>query len=309
MPPSFFALPPEVRNKIYEFLFVSDHPEKLITPDPDGSRHRSQLRRPNLSNCLPLLRTCQYVHEEAVSVLYGSNVFAFSDRPHGTDDMEVIGFDFSVQWCDFLTMYGFFSRIGRRNRPRIRHLRLHFSTLFFIYYLAEAECDQVVRYCGGANCIGEALELLSSNHNLQSFELVFGRKDNETPYIFYAMFRGETPFKLVRIMMQFKNVRRVKDVRLEQSHSMDTPDDWPLMVRDIDPTKYEGGPELRVLFGSSAYDRFLALRREMEAEEPDKREVEEQAVTHIKTAYGFRRNPIDQTKGAEERHDNQMRLR
>ena len=110
-------------------------------------------------------------------------------------------------------------------------------------------------------------------------------------------------------MMQFKNVRRVKDVRLVYPPSMDTPDDWPLMVRDIDPTKYEGGPELRVLFGSSSYDRFLALRREMEAEEPDKREVEEKAVTYIKTAYGFRRNPIDQTKGAAERHDNQMRQR
>lgn len=309
MPPSFFALPPEVRNKIYEFLFVSDHPEKLITPDPDGSRHRSQLRRPNLSNCLPLLRTCQDVHEEAVSVLYGSNVFAFSDKPHGTDDMAFNEFDFSIQWCDFVTMYGFFSCIGRGNRLRIRHLRLHFSTSIFILYPAEAECNRSVTHCGAANCIGEALELLSSNHNLHNFELVFGLKDHDRTYVFNRMFSGDISFKLVRIMMQFKNVRRVKDVRLVYPPSMDTPDDWPLMVRDIDPTKYEGGPELRVLFGSSAYDRFLALRREMEAEEPDKREVEEKAVTYIKTAYGFRRNPIDQTKGAAERHDNQMRQR
>lgn len=107
---------------IYEFLFVDDHPEKLITPDLDGSRHRNQLRRPNLSNYLPLLRTRPYVHEEAVSVLYGSNVFAFSDQPRGDDRLEVNGFDFSVQWCDLVTMYGFFSRIGRRNRARIRHL-------------------------------------------------------------------------------------------------------------------------------------------------------------------------------------------
>lgn len=85
MSPSFFILPPEVRNTIYEFLFENDHSEKLIAPDPDGSRHRNQLKRPNLSNCLPLLRTCQRVHEEAVSVLYGSNVFVFSDQPHGND--------------------------------------------------------------------------------------------------------------------------------------------------------------------------------------------------------------------------------
>ena len=92
---------------IYEVLFVSDHSEKLIMPDLDWYR-RDELRGPNLSNCLPFLRTCQNVHEEAVSVLYGSNVFAFSDECHGADRMGIAGFDFSVQWCEFLTMYGFF---------------------------------------------------------------------------------------------------------------------------------------------------------------------------------------------------------
>lgn len=117
MPLSFFTLSSKIRNMVYEFLFVNDHPENLITPDLNGSRYRNQLRRLNLSNCLPLLRTCQYVHEEAVSVLYGSNVFAFSEQPHGDDRLEIIGFDFSVQRCDFVTMYGFFSRIGRRTGP------------------------------------------------------------------------------------------------------------------------------------------------------------------------------------------------
>ena len=254
------------------------------------------------------------MHEEAVSILYGSNVFAFSDQPHGTDRMAVIGFDFSVQWCDFVTMYGFFSRIGRRNRARIWQLRLDFLTTVFIAYPAEVEQgSRFLKPCGAANCIGDALELLSSDHNLHSFELVFGRKDSVAHREFHAMFWGETPWKLVRIMMQFKNVRQVKDLRLENSHLSDGLDDGPLIDRDINLTKFEGGPELRLIFRTNAYDRFLALRREMEAEEPDKREAEKTAVTYTepkkpsweKTAYGFQRNPIDQIKGAARTHDNQ----
>ena len=281
MPLSFFTLSSEIRNMVYEFLFVNDHPENLITPDLNGSRYRNQLRRLNLSNCLPLLRTCQYVHEEAVSLLYGSNVFAFSDQPHGNDRLEIIGFDFSVQWCDFVTMYGFFSRIGRRNRARIRHLRLDFLSTVFIAYPAEVEQgSRFLQPCGAANCIGDALELLSSNHNLHSFELVFGRKDSFAHREFHSKFGG-TPRNLVRRMMQLKNVREVKDLHLANSHLSDGRDDGPLIDRDIDPTNLEGVQEVRVIFRTNAYDDFLALRREMEAEEPDKREAEEKAVKYI----------------------------
>ena len=307
---------------IYELLFVSDHLEKLITPDLDGSRHRNQLRRPNLSNCLPLLRTCQYVHEEAVSVLYGSNVFAFSDEPHGDDRLEMTGFDFSVQWCDFVTMYAFSSRIGRRNRARIRHLRLDFLSTVFIAYPAEVERDsRFSKPCGAANCIGDALELLSLNHNLHSFELVFGRKDSVAHREFHSMFGGQ-PRKLVQRMMQLKNVREVKDLPLGNSHLSDGRDDGPLIDRDLDLTLidrqldltfFEGVQGVRVIFRTNAYDNFLALKREMESEEWDGCEAEKKAVTYIeltklswgKMPYGFRRNPIDQTKGAAERHDNQ----
>ncbi len=291
---------------------MSDHPEKLITPDLDDSRARIRRRGPNLSNCLPLLRTCQFVHEEAVSILYGSNVFAFSDQPHGDDRLMIIGFDFSVRRCNFVTMYGFFSRIGSRNRARIRHLRLDFLSKVFLPYPDEVERGSS-KPGGAANCIGDALELLSSNHNLHSFELVFGRKDSVADTQFHSMFREKTPRKLVRRMMQFKSVREVKDLHLGNSHLSDGRDDGPLTDRDLDWTNLKGLQGVRTIWRTHAYDNFLALKREMEAEDPDKRDAEERAATYIdfrkitwgSTAYGFQRNPIDQTKCAAEEHDNQ----
>ena len=101
----------------------------------------------------------------------------------------------------------------------------------------------------------------------------------------------------------------MKDLHLGNSHLSDGRNDGRLIDRDIDLTNFEGVQEVRVIFRTNAYDDFLALRRETEAEERDKRKVEEKAVTYIelqklsqgKTAYGFRHVPIDQTRGAAER--------
>ena len=282
---SSFTLPLEVRNMIYEVLFVSDHSEKLITPDLDWY-HRDQPRGPNLSNCLPLLRTCQNVHEEAVSVLYGSNVFTFNDQRHGTDGMGFVEFSFTVHWCDFYPILGFFIRIGRRNRARIHHLRLHFMSTVFIAYPAEVEQgSHSVEPRGKAHWIGDALELLSSNHNLHSFELVFGRKNSvahgvKTHEEFQFMFGGETPRKLVRKMMLFKNVREVKDLHLGTSHLSDGRKDWALTGRDINLTNLKGLQDVRAVFWTNAYNNFLAPKRPMEAEELDKGEAQNKAVTH-----------------------------
>ena len=303
---------------IYEVLFVSDHPEKLITPDLVWY-HRDQPRGPNLSNCLPLLQTCQNVHEEAVSVLYGSNVFTFNDQRHDTEGMGVVEFIFTVQRCDFAPMLLFLIRIGRRNRARIHHLRLHFMSTVFIAYRGEVEQgSHSVERRGAANWIGDSLELLSSNHNLHSFELIFGSKDSVTHRVnthkeFQFMFGGETPRKLVQKMMLFKNVREVKDLHLGTSHLSDGRRDWALTGRDINLTKLKGLQDVQANFPTNAYNNFLALKREMEAEEPDQGEAQNKTVTYTEgenpsgeeTAYGFRRNPIDQTNGAAEGHDNQ----
>ena len=70
MPYTFFTFPPEVRNMIYELLFVSKHPEKLLTPDPVGSRKSNGLldRTIRAPDSVALLRICQHIHEEATSV-------------------------------------------------------------------------------------------------------------------------------------------------------------------------------------------------------------------------------------------------
>lgn len=183
------------------------------------------------------------------------------------------------------------------------------STVFIAHPAEVEHSSRIFKPCGAANCIGDALELLSSNHNLHTFELVFDRKDSVAHREFHSMFGGETPRKLVRRMMQSKNVQEVKDLHLGNSHLSDGRDDGPLIDRDLDLTNFKGMQEVRVIFRTNAYNNFLALRREMEAEEADKREAKEKAVTYtelrkLSWAYGFRRKPIDQTKSAAERHDN-----
>lgn len=39
----FLQFPPEVRNQIYEYLYISPYANRRITPDPKVSRRRSGL--------------------------------------------------------------------------------------------------------------------------------------------------------------------------------------------------------------------------------------------------------------------------
>ncbi|XPS80007.1 hypothetical protein M3J07_011996 [Ascochyta lentis] len=73
------ALPPEVRNKIYELLFKLEDPIAFL-----GQTERSHLRANNVKvekhpekfrHYLALLQTCRQIHSEAGGVLYGSNDF------------------------------------------------------------------------------------------------------------------------------------------------------------------------------------------------------------------------------------------
>ena len=138
---------------------------------------------------------------------------------------------------------------------------------------------------GAAHYIGHALELLSSDHNLHSFELVFGCNDDVahsdiTHKEFDAMFGGETLRKLVRRMMLFKNVREVKDLHLGTCHLSHGRKDWALTGRDINLTNLKELQDVRANFPTDAYNNFLALKRAMEAEEADKGEAQNKAVTH-----------------------------
>lgn len=59
----FLHLPGEIRNMIYSLVFI--HPEKLTGRPSEKTNLSSQL-----------LRTCQTVYHEGVSVLYGSNTWS-----------------------------------------------------------------------------------------------------------------------------------------------------------------------------------------------------------------------------------------
>jgi len=169
---SFFSIPPEVRIIIYEVLFMSPLEANIVTPDPERTRKANGLedRALHLTESLSLLCTCQQIHEEASTVLYGRNVFTFDDRPHGMKIYTIPGFHRSVRWCDFTMMYSFLSLTGSRNRRKIKHLRLSFSGLYFILYPDEAQAMGLIKstrsLCSAANFLGDALDLLSQHHEL-----------------------------------------------------------------------------------------------------------------------------------------------
>ncbi|KAI4622702.1 uncharacterized protein J4E87_006269 [Alternaria ethzedia] len=93
------TLPPEIRNRIYEYLFKRDGPVIL----DDGQVHRElwdwlhvihfthggverQVRNEDLCNvfagCTDLLLSCRQVYHEAVGILYSQNTFFFSQFLH-----------------------------------------------------------------------------------------------------------------------------------------------------------------------------------------------------------------------------------
>ena len=170
----FFRLPPEVRNMVYGLLFETAHKDKFVTPDPAGSRRQNNLgqRTLNLSDSLPLLRTCHVVHREATAVLYGENVFRFDDHPHNDDKHTIPGFKMSLPCCDFLTMYFFLVSIGRNSREKLQHLYLNFSNLSFVRYPEESE-GVYLHLNAGASFVGDAVDLLAASHHLQTFSVSF----------------------------------------------------------------------------------------------------------------------------------------
>ncbi|KAL2039644.1 hypothetical protein N7G274_007503 [Stereocaulon virgatum] len=208
MLPTFIDLPPEMRNIVYKLLFVSRHPDNAITPDPVGSRKSNGpfVWRIGAPDSLPLLRTCRQIHDEASSILYGKNIFLFSDAPHGQRTFEVPGFGQTLRWCDYVTMYGFLSRIGCENRAKILRLRLEFLTFNYITYADEEvgreRSDQSFRG-GGAHVVGDALDLLSSKHSLSQVEFQF---DSQHCVGFYAY---------VALCVDTKNKLRTRLARLQ----------------------------------------------------------------------------------------------
>ena len=126
---SFLDLPPEIRNKLYEELFVS---KNGLTIKPDRTRCRrlqnNKARTLNLQS-LNILRTCKKIHEEGASVLYSSHTFHFDDRKCGTWRHHDTAETFPL--CDLTVFQDFLLVIGARNKKNIRklHLELYGSAL------------------------------------------------------------------------------------------------------------------------------------------------------------------------------------
>jgi len=87
------TIPPEIRNRIYEYLLKSDEP--VLLRDDHASlgrfRHESSIVcgqrvvergfRHGLSGCVGLLLSCRQVYHEAAGIFYGQNHFMFSQCP------------------------------------------------------------------------------------------------------------------------------------------------------------------------------------------------------------------------------------
>ena len=76
----FIQLPLEVRKHVYRYIAISrldcrSHPRLWRPLGVDGGIHR--IGYFDRDTVIPLLQTCRQIHDEAASILYGENTFAF----------------------------------------------------------------------------------------------------------------------------------------------------------------------------------------------------------------------------------------
>jgi hypothetical protein len=69
------TLPPEIRNRIYEFLFIRNEPVDITTGYPELMVDHGKVTRLSLACTVALLRTCRQIYHEAVGLLYSQNRF------------------------------------------------------------------------------------------------------------------------------------------------------------------------------------------------------------------------------------------
>lgn len=215
---------------VYTLLFVTKNEDKVVIPDPTGSRRNNGLggQTLSLSDSLPFLRTCQLVHEEATSLLYGVHIFHFDDTAHHDKDHKVVEFDVVLPYCDYITMYPFLTAIGLGNRRKLRHIQLEFSDEIFVQYPEEARNGRiwVMNYHhGGAAFVGDALESLSVDHALQTVSISFNAQQGSLPawrpfhatLFFYVVDQG-----LARKLSQISGIKDFKRLTDFEPFDLDT---------------------------------------------------------------------------------------
>ena len=204
----FLRLPFEIRYMIYSLLLKSEHEDKIITPDLNGSRRRQFLtnRIVCMSDTMPLLRTCTAIHDEGANVLYGSHIFLFTDEPHSQKEALVPELNLTIPQCDMPKMHRFFKAIGTRNVTRIRHLQLQFYSARFLF-LPDRNHDTAYLPQTHANgkYLQKTLELLASHHRLQTFTIVLTPLNWYSYQYFHLSRLGERTF--LRYLRKIKGVR------------------------------------------------------------------------------------------------------
>ncbi|OCL13383.1 hypothetical protein AOQ84DRAFT_111179 [Glonium stellatum] len=106
----FLTLPPELRNKIYRLLFIAK--QDLIFYFPD-----------NFCLSSAFLRTCNQVHEEGRSILYGENTFVFERNKYTRAPL----WSPTLKEIGYKDMRLFLKLIGPRNLSMIRDMRIVFE--------------------------------------------------------------------------------------------------------------------------------------------------------------------------------------
>ena len=116
----FLSLPPELRNRVYEYALVSDTAIEFRvsrfrsrTLDTDALRMKRDQTTRKLKERLsreleqpPLTRTCRVIRDEALPVFYGNNTFLIGDW-----------WIHCRKW-----MLAWLQRLGPQKRSMLRHL-------------------------------------------------------------------------------------------------------------------------------------------------------------------------------------------
>ncbi|KAI4644652.1 uncharacterized protein J4E79_011089 [Alternaria viburni] len=158
------TLPPEIRNRIYEYLFKRDRP---VIVD-DGQAHvelwershgihythgsvEQQVRDEDLcdvfAGCTDLLLSCRQVYHEAVGVLYGQNTFFFSRFLERQ-------MHFTCTWLSGIgSHYQLLSRVSMDADAPYRRYNL-LPLLKFIWNNPQAKCEFAFVRSGSSEYIG-----------------------------------------------------------------------------------------------------------------------------------------------------------
>jgi hypothetical protein len=94
--PSFLTtLPPEIRNWIYELLFIHDDPLRVTAVHRWTHYMDMSLVREEVARAMALLRSCRQVYHEAVRIIYSRNHFTFIPQDRKLSCLE--------NWCSTIS--------------------------------------------------------------------------------------------------------------------------------------------------------------------------------------------------------------